>query len=185
MTAKLRKVTEHDLEQIMVWRMAEEVTKYMYTDPVLTIEDQRKWFKRINENIDVEKYWIIELKNGTPVGLMSVNHIDKRNQQASWAYYLGSIEARGKGLGRILECNMYDYAFDTLNLHKLWCEVFQFNENVIGMHQKFGSKIEGTFIDHIYKNGEYHNVVRMGILSHEWKELKPHTPYEKITIEIQ
>ncbi|MCM3683415.1 UDP-4-amino-4,6-dideoxy-N-acetyl-beta-L-altrosamine N-acetyltransferase [Mesobacillus subterraneus] len=183
MGAILRQVRESDLEMIMNWRMSPEVTKYMYTDPKLTIEDQQNWFKKINLNNDNEKYWIIELENGIPVGLMSVNNIDYRNQQASWAYYIASLEARGKGLGRILECNMYDYIFDTLGLNKLWCEVFEFNEKVIQIHEKFGSKIEGRLVDHIYKNGEFFNVIRMGIRRNEWEQLKGNMEYKKILIE--
>lgn len=184
MSVKLRKITINDLEQIMRWRMSEEVSKYMYTDPVLNLDNQYQWFIKTTENSLFEKYWIIEIDDGIPVGLMSINNIDKQNHQASWAYYIGSVEARGKGLGRILECNMYDFAFETMGLHKLWCEVFQFNESVISIHQKFGSKIEGVLIDHIYKNNEYYNVVRMSILSHEWKQRKLLTPYEKMAIEV-
>ena len=183
LTAILRKVLESDLEMIMNWRMSPGVTKYMYTDPILTLEGQKQWFKKINCNKDFEKYWIIELDNGTPVGLMSINDIDYRNDQASWAYYIASTEARGKGLGRILECNMYDFALITLNLNKLRCEVFEFNEKVIKIHEKFGSKVEGKFIDHIKKNGKYFNVVRMAILRKEWEEKKLQMDYVKIPIE--
>lgn len=183
MSVILRKVLESDLEMIMNWRMSPEVTKYMYTDPSLSLDDQYNWFKKINQNCDNEKYWIIELDNGTPVGLMSVNDIDYRHGQASWAYYIGSTEARGKGLGRILECNMYDYAFYTLNLNKLWCEVFEFNEKVIKIHEKFGSKVEGEFFDHIKKNGKYLNVVRMAILKREWEEKRLEIDYIKIPIQ--
>jgi len=181
--AILRKIFESDLEMIMNWRMSPEVTKYMYTDPVLTLEDQHNWFKKLKESNANEKYWIIELENGTPVGLMSVNNIDYINDQASWAYYIGSTEARGKGLGRILECNMYDYAFEILNLNKLWCEVFEFNEKVIMMHEKFGSKVEGKLTDHIKKNGKYFNVVRMAILRKEWEDKNSKVDYTKIPID--
>ncbi|WP_062199837.1 UDP-4-amino-4,6-dideoxy-N-acetyl-beta-L-altrosamine N-acetyltransferase [Massilibacterium senegalense] len=180
---KLRKIKKSDLKMIMEWRMSPEVTKYMYTDPKLTLEDQEKWYEKINQQSDVEKYWIIQLNDGTDVGVMSVNNIDILNRQASWAYYIGSIAARGKGLGRILECNMYDYVFDELKLNKLWCEVFEFNEKVINIHKKFGSKIEGVLKEHIYKNGEYFNVVRMGILKKEWEFEKTNHDYEKLEIE--
>ena len=37
MSVTLRKVTEGDLEQIMRWRMDPEITRYMNTDPKLTL----------------------------------------------------------------------------------------------------------------------------------------------------
>ena len=41
---------EQDLEMVMEWRMRPYVTKYMNTDPVLTIENQRDWFRRIKDS---------------------------------------------------------------------------------------------------------------------------------------
>jgi UDP-4-amino-4,6-dideoxy-N-acetyl-beta-L-altrosamine N-acetyltransferase len=182
MPIKLRKINEEDLEKIMNWRMLPDVTKYMYTDPDLTLADQLRWYKKAVDSSN-EKYWIIQLEDGTDVGLLSLNHIDTKNSQCSWAYYIADSAARGKGLGRILECNIYDYVFDQLNLNKLWCEVFEFNENVIRIHEKFGSKIEGAFKDHICKNGHFYNVVRMAILNSEWIQIKTLHTYDVLEIE--
>jgi hypothetical protein len=183
MSVRLRRINIDDLEMIMKWRMSPEVTKYMYTDPILTMEKQIEWYKKILKNSQKEKYWIIQIDEKTDVGLLSIGNIDTKNRQASWAYYIASLEARGKGLGRILECNIYDYAFQQLHLNKLWCEVFEFNEKVIKIHEKFGSKIEGKFIDHIFKNGKYYNVVRMAILKKEWETLRLEQEYEKLYID--
>ncbi|UNL84776.1 UDP-4-amino-4,6-dideoxy-N-acetyl-beta-L-altrosamine N-acetyltransferase [Priestia koreensis] len=183
MVVKLRKIQEEDLEMIMDWRMSPEVTRYMYTDPILTIENQQKWLKKICENNSNEKYWIIEIEDGVDVGVLSVNNIDYNHKQASWAYYIGDIRARGKGLARILECNIYDYVFFELNMNKLWCEVFEFNEKVIEIHEKFGSRIEGKLMDHIFKNGEYFNVIRMGITRREWNAKRESYLYKPLTIE--
>ena len=60
MSVTLRKVTEGDLEQIMRWRMDPEITRYMNTDPKLTLEGQKKWFAKVQQDPDVS-YWIIEI----------------------------------------------------------------------------------------------------------------------------
>ena len=41
MSVALRKINEEDLEQIMRWRMDPEITRYMNTDPKLTLEGRR------------------------------------------------------------------------------------------------------------------------------------------------
>lgn len=183
MDVKLRKIKEEDLSMIMEWRMSPEVTKYMYTDPYLTSETQRNWYKEIMSNHPKEKYWIIELDNRIDVGLLSVTNIDYVNKRASWAYYLGNIEARGKGLARILECNIYDYIFETLDLNKLCCEVLEFNEGVVKIHKKYGAMIEGKFIEHIFKNGIYYNVICMATFKKDWEIKKKEIKYEKLLIE--
>lgn len=180
MPIKLRQITEEDLELIMNWRMSPEVTKYMYTDPKLTIDSQREWFKKINNNKEIEKYWIIQLTEGKDVGLISINNIDNNNKTANWAYYLAEIEARGKGLAKILECNLYDYVFEVLDINKLWYEILEFNDMVVKLHQKFGGKIEGKFINQIKKNGKYHNVIRMATFKEDWLELRKNIDYVHI-----
>lgn len=174
---KLKKLEEKDLEKVMNWRMKEEVTKYMYTDPVLDIEKQKKWFDEIDYKKD--RYWIIQYE-GKDIGLISANNIDEKNKRCAWGYYIGEVGYRGKGIARDLECSMYDYVFYRLNLNKLVSEVFEFNEKVVQIHEKFGSKVEGCLKDHILKNGEYYNVITMGVTEREWRKVKHKVDYKKI-----
>ena len=46
--SRFRKVREEDLKIIMHWRMSPDITKYMCSDPVLTIEGQKRWFEKIS-----------------------------------------------------------------------------------------------------------------------------------------
>jgi RimJ/RimL family protein N-acetyltransferase len=69
----------------------------------------------------------------------------------------------------MVELNVYTYVFDVLKLNKLCCEVFCSNDLVIKIHEKYGSKIEGTLKQHILKNGQFHDIVTMGILKSEWE----------------
>lgn len=177
----LRNIQEADLEKIMNWRMLPEVTKYMYTDPELTIEDQKRWYKRISLDKNC-KYWIIQVNN-IDIGLMCLTEIDEKNSRCGWAYYIADTSFRGKGLAGILECNIYDYVFYELKLNKLWCEVLAFNEKVIYIHKKFGSEIEGVLRQHIYKNGQFYDVVIMAILKEKWDNIRKKYDYEKINIE--
>lgn len=181
MSLELVKITIEDLEQIMNWRMMPEVTKYMYTDPILTLEKQKEWFEFI-QNDDSVKYWVIKI-DGVKIGVINLRDIDYVNRRCTWGYYIGDNSFRGRGIATTLECNMYDYVFYVLGLNKFWCEVFTFNEKVISIHAKFGSVIEGTLKQHIYKNGEYYDIVSMAITKNEWEEIKDKYSYEKIYIE--
>jgi len=181
MTLKLKTINKEDLSQIMEWRMMPEVTKYMYTDPKLTIDSQLKWHEDISNSNEV-KYWIIEFEN-KKIGVINLYRIDNWNKRCFWAYYIGDTSFRGKGIGRKLECNIYDYVFYNLNLNKLCCEVLEENDNVIKIHQKFGSKIEGNFRKHIFKNNRFFNVIRMAILKEEWDRIKSNYEYDKIEID--
>ncbi|NRF70258.1 UDP-4-amino-4,6-dideoxy-N-acetyl-beta-L-altrosamine N-acetyltransferase [Aquincola sp. S2] len=186
MSYRLRLVREADLEMVMRWRMLPEVTKYMYTDPQLTIEQQRAWYERMATS-ERDRVWIIESIDeagaAQSIGLLSLSEIDWTNRRCAWAYYLGETSARGIGLAKSLELTIYAYVFDTLGLNKLWCEVFSFNDRVVALHEKFGSKVEGVARQHIFKNGEWFDVVRMGILKSEWDSLRDKWTWTPIEIE--
>lgn len=183
MSCRLRALRVADLGMVMQWRMLPDVTRYMYTDPQLTMESQRQWYERISKSSN-DKVWIIEvLETASPVGLVSLADIDLTHKRCSWAYYLGEASAKGKNLAKIVECNIYDHVFEVLGLHKLWCEVFAFNDRVVGLHKHFGSKLEGVLREHIWKNGEFHDVVRMSILSNEWFARRTSLSYARINVE--
>lgn len=181
MQLSLRKIRKEQLEMIMKWRIKPNITCNLYTDPVLTLEIQKKWFKKINNDSSL-RYWIIHYED-TPIGLLWLYGIDQVNKRCEWGYFIGEDDFRGRGLARTLECNIYDYVFNVMNLNKLHCEVFAFNEKVVSIHKKFGSDIEGVLKQHIYKQGKFFDIVCMGIIAEKWKNIKCNYQYEKIYIE--
>ena len=72
--AYCRKIKEEDLQMIMEWRMRDDITKYMNSDPILTLDDQRKWLKKINDNQN-EWHWLLEV-DGVPAGVVSLTGFD-------------------------------------------------------------------------------------------------------------
>ena len=61
-----------------------------------------------------------------------------------------------------MEFLMLDLAFITLGLHKLYCEVLEFNRPVITLHHKFGFEIEGTSPRFAFREGQYIDAHHMG-----------------------
>lgn len=181
MSIILRQIKEADLTMIMKWRMLPEITKQMFTEPKLTMADQKEWYKKIRQD-NTSKYWIIQVDQ-IDIGVIYLADIDIKNKRCCWAYYIADSSFRGRGLGRALECNTYQYVFENLKLNKLWCEVFSANEKVIAIHQRFGSENEGVLKQHIYKNKQFFDVVRMAITKDRWHKIKSQMEYEKISIE--
>jgi UDP-4-amino-4,6-dideoxy-N-acetyl-beta-L-altrosamine N-acetyltransferase len=167
MQVYLRAVRPEDLETIMQWRISPQVTDFMYTDFAPDIEQQKLWYAAICRD-RTRLDWVVQI-DGTDVGLLSIVRLDSVNRRAEWAYYLGSSELRGKGVGRALELNVLRYVFEELALNKLCCEVLASNVKVVQLHEKFGSKIEGHRRAHVWKRGAFHDIVEMGILREDWE----------------
>ena len=182
MHLRFRTITTDDLSMILTWRTDPGITQYMYTDVEYDLEKQRQWFRGISSD-SRRLDWIINV-DGEDVGLVSILRIDPVHQRCEWAYYLASPSVRGKGVGKNVELNVLAYVFETLKLNKLCCEVFAFNELVIKIHEKYGSRVEGNRRQHILKNGQFHDVVEMGILRSEWESnIKERIPFVRADID--
>lgn len=172
---------EENLEVVMDWRMRPDITKYMNTDPVLTLEKQKQWFSGIKDS-ETQKNWIINYED-VPIGLINIFDIDRCNSRCSWGYYIAETKYRSLKLAMFLEWNLYDYVFDVLGLHKLCNETFIENKQVVKLHIMCGGKEDGIMREHIYKNGVYHDVSIGSILSDEWYEKRRNIIYEKFRFE--
>lgn len=166
----LREISQEDIEIIRNWRNSKEVSKYMYTDDYITREAQLDWFRTVSNSPNC-KYFMICYDN-KDLGVANLSNIDYRNKHAFWGFYLGDNSVRGKGIGYIAEFKVLSYAFDVLNLNKLLGEVFATNANVLNLHEKFGFKKEGYRREHVFKHGEFHDVVSIAMLKSEWESIK-------------
>lgn len=182
MAITLRKVSEDDLEMIMNWRMSETVTKYMNTNPKLTLEGQKKWLESLERNENVRN-WIIEVE-GVPAGLINLADIDWNNRTTSWGYYIGEEDLRSLKLAISLEMSLYDYCFDVLGFTEVHSEVFKLNEGVWKLHTACGCKIVKEVPGEVEKEGVAYDIVHLSIERDEWFKIRENKKYEKINYDI-
>ncbi len=174
-----RQIKEEDLEMIMNWRMMPEITRYMNSDPVLTLEGQKKWFKKIRES-ERDLYWMLEV-DGVPSGVVSLVEFD--GHKVHTGVYIAAKEKRSLKLTMYLQWNLYRYSFEVLKANKVCEEVFEANKGVNRILDMCGSKREGVLRNHVYKNGEYYNVIVRGILKEEWTEIEKKHIFDIIRFE--
>lgn len=160
----LHKLSENDLSQILEWRNAPEVRRNMYSNHIITWEEHLAWFLAIQH--DPTKLWYLYIQNEVPLGVVYFTSYSAKYRNAFWGFYASNHAPRGTGLN--MEFDALEHAFFQLQLHKLNCEVIEFNKKVINMHKKCGFIEEGVFRDFYHDGERYHNVIRLGILDSEW-----------------
>lgn len=176
-----RQIREDELEMVMNWRMMPEITRYMYTDPKLTMEQQRAWYQKSKTDKNNETF-MVEV-NGVPAGILNITDIDDKNKRCSWGYYVAVKELRSLELAMMLEWNVYDYAFYHLDLNKVAGEIFSFNKAVLRIHRMCGSVVEGELKEHIYKNDKFYDVTVTGITRNQWEMIKEKFDYDVVEIQ--
>jgi UDP-4-amino-4,6-dideoxy-N-acetyl-beta-L-altrosamine N-acetyltransferase len=167
----LRPLLPEDKDRLLAWRNSPGVAAFMYTDHEIGRDEHARWFAAI-EGDERRAFWIIEL-DGRPVGLASFYDIDRVNFCASWAWYLAEAGARGRGVGRYVQYRMIEKAFADLGLRKLWCEALASNERALHLYRSFGFRDEPSFRRRVLKNGALEDVVGLGLLAEEWREIRP------------
>lgn len=173
-----RTMREEDLAQVMEWRMQPDITRYMNTDPKLTLEGQYQWFYKKKENPN-NYLFIIEVDD-LPVGVFTILDLDQVNSRCSSGLYIAVKEKRSLELAMRIEWGIYEFIFETLKLNKTYAEIFSENRGVIRLKKMCGSEIEGILKQHIYKNGVFHDITIMGINKNRWADLKETISYMPI-----
>lgn len=74
----------------------------------------------------------------------------------------------GKGYGSEAICLISVYAFEKLNLNKLKSHAFDDNIGVHKVNEKAGYKKEGTAIEEIFRDGQYHKIIYYGLLKSDF-----------------
>ncbi len=169
-------------------RNEENVRKWMYTDQVIGANEHLAWINRLKQD-DRQIVFVALNDVHTPLGVVSVNAIDRLHKKTDWAYYLTET-ARG-GLGSAIEYSFINFIFDSLGMEKLNCEVIKGNDAVVKLHKKFLFQEEGFRRSNVLKNGVRIGVHFLGLTKEDWlagkKEIqdKYNKVFEKFSVSIQ
>lgn len=163
---QLRAIHPNELELILTWRNAPEVRNNMYTRHEISLAEHLTWWNRVQSSSQY-RHFMFE-QNTDPTGIVAFTDIDTVNCHASWAFYTKPKAPKLAGVS--MEWLALEYAFNKLDLHKLYCEVLAFNESVIKLHQKFGFQVEGILREHHNISGDFVDIYCFGILKQEWQK---------------
>lgn len=75
----------------------------------------------------------------------------------------------GRGYGTDAMCILVRFAFTELNLHRLSLNVFSYNQRAIRSYEKAGFVIEGRQRQALRRDGQYHDLIFMGVLREDWQ----------------
>lgn len=73
----------------------------------------------------------------------------------------------GRGYGREVVRLLFDYAFQHMNMNRVWLNTHSENERAIRCYKACGCAEEGRLRQHIWVNGRYVDRVVMGVLRGE------------------
>ncbi|HAG43193.1 MAG TPA: GNAT family N-acetyltransferase [Clostridium sp.] len=166
---RLRKISLNDYSTYHNWRNDIEVMQS--TSPQLdmyTLEETEEYVSAIATQSNAKGYIIEYKETNQAVGIISLINIDYKNRSAECIIDIGAKEMWGKGIGTAAISLILEFAFNELNLHRIYLQVFSFNERGIKLYEKMGFIHDGKLRQALYRNGSWHDIVIMSILKNEY-----------------
>lgn len=163
----LRPLLINDASVTLAWRLSERAR--WLNSGATSIEEQQEW---IEIRPPTEANFIIELKDATPIGMLSLIEINKINRNAETARFLIGDEKAAKGIPAAVEAMklLYEFAFEKLSLIRLYGIVSSGNQLMVKWQKYLGMQEEGRLRKHLFIDGEWQDAIALGILYDEFKE---------------
>ena len=116
---------------------------------------------------------IVAREFDAPAGLVGLHAIAWVPRSAEFRILLGERSMWGKGIGTEATQLLVAYAFEVLNLNKVWLGVNAENSGAIATYERTGFVREGVLRQEVFRNGQYYDVVRMSMLRDDYDAAAP------------
>ena len=157
----LRAVEKEDLPFLRDWRNITEFRKCFREVRELSLADQEDWFESLQKTKHINyMFSIIDLKTNEPIGAAGLLYVNWINRAGDFSFYIGNDGAYidNDGIAKEAAQLLIDYGFKNLNLHKIWMELYEFDNRKIDFFTKeFDFKQDGVLRDNCFEDGKYWN----------------------------
>ena len=104
---------------------------------------------------------VVENASEQLIGVINLN-LSPENNRGEFGYFIGK-NYWGKGFGTEAARLLLQYGFEELKLNRIYAAAFKENRGSSRVMEKIGLLYEGTFHQHLQKDGMYCDVVYYGL----------------------
>jgi RimJ/RimL family protein N-acetyltransferase len=167
----LRALMAADFDTLYKWVNDRELVHFNNSYSPISDSSHRLWFESRCNNSVKGQYMFMINRNDTyeTIGSCQVNEIKHIERSASLQIRIPSVEQRGKGFGTATVKLLLDFCFNDLNLNRVQIDYFATNVAAQKTYLKSGFKIEGTLRQAAYINGQWLDIIVMGMLRGEFR----------------
>lgn len=159
-----KSISTNDVQEIHDYTSDEEVARFIGWSLMNTLNETREhidiMLKRESEGSHLYAS-IVHKSNQVIIGTAMIFNFDKVANQAEIGYVFHR-DFWGKGYGTESVALMSDFAFESLNLHKLHASVVNANIGSARILEKNGYELEGRLRDHYFIEDKYYDSLLYG-----------------------
>jgi RimJ/RimL family protein N-acetyltransferase len=97
------------------------------------------------------------------IGDIHLRNIDWISRHAEVGIFIAEVEHWSKGYGQEAMGLILRHAFNDLGLQRVYLTVLDDNHRAISAYEKCGFVVEGRLRHHVYKRGQFKDLIFMGI----------------------
>ncbi len=167
---EIRLIERRDIEPARLLHN-DDTTLFRLTDISHVSEPQQEgWFESVSTSRSSRRYAARRRSDDAFVGLFRIDRIDLWNRNA----YVGADvvrELRGQGFAQEMYGYFLAYLFNQCGLHRLGLETTASNDAALKLYKTLGFREEGRSRQAIFRDGRFYDIVLMGLLADEWRQL--------------
>ena len=163
------------------WFNDEENTKHMQKHYFSNTKVmQLEFLRNVIENNTKLQLGVVQKDENYFCGVVSLNDIDYINSNADISLVIGEKKYHNLQIAYEAVKLIIDHAFFTLNLHKIHAGYIETLEPWgLFLKRTFGFIEEGVQNEQVFKNGEYLNVINLGLIVNQYKNSTEENSNEK------
>ncbi|CAK0768165.1 N-acetyltransferase domain-containing protein [Gammaproteobacteria bacterium] len=165
----LRGLTRADLPALLNWTSDREVTHYLYRGAFPAhLEALERAYEMMSNSSTEEEVAVCSREGEIFIGIGGLHGINSIARSAELRVFIGDKHWWNRGCGTEATQLLLAWAFEILNLHKVWLGVNAAQSNAVRVYEKVGFVQEGVLRDEVWRNGRYYDAVRMSLLAMEY-----------------
>jgi RimJ/RimL family protein N-acetyltransferase len=165
----LRAIERADLSILLEFRNDPEYRRYFREYRELSMANQNAWYEEtVMKDPKTIMFSIIELESNRLLGACGLCYIDWANKNADFSIYIGAdnlyIDDKFAPDAALI---MARYGFKELGLHRLWAEIYDFDDLKQIFFENVGFKLEGRHRETHWSEGKWHDSLFYSLLNGE------------------
>jgi [ribosomal protein S5]-alanine N-acetyltransferase len=165
----LRPIEREDAGTCMAWLNDPEVARTLMRHLPLNRIAEEQWIEKACRDEPMAPLCIMVKETDRHIGLVGLHQFHNEDRHACFGLTIGEKDEWGRGYGTEATRLIVKFAFDTLNLNRVWLQVYEYNARGIRTYEKAGFRREGVLRQDHYRDGRYWDTILMGILREEWR----------------
>ena len=153
-----------DFPSLFCWANDLDAMRYDAAYRPMDFVTHTQWCENIGRDATAVVFAIRKLDEPSIIGYVRISNISPVHRSADFGIRIGTEANRGQGYGKEATALALDFCWKHLNLNRVQLIVFNHNTRATRAYEAAGFEREGLLRQAVFINGEWVDIVPMGIL---------------------